>query len=366
MPFSFPPCLVRAARATALAFALPLALQPLSLAAAPALTGQAVNDADLELEPGGGMDRALTAKAQVLLDRAGFSVGVIDGKPGQNTRKAIEALEVRESLIVDGRLDEDVWATLAPEAIEPALIDYKITAEDVAGPFLDGLARDYRELAALERIAFTGPLELLAERFHMDEDLLKELNPGKDFTQPGTVVVVADVGEPVGETSVERIEIDGKAGSLRAYDGAGLLVAFYPATVGSRDTPGPSGNHKVRTVALEPEYTYDPAVNFTRDEIEERLVLPPGPNGPVGSVWIDLTQPTYGIHGTAEPALIDKEWSYGCVRLTNWDAAELAALVREGTAVDFLSSDDPRAGTVRPEELEPSDVEAATSDSGEP
>lgn len=340
-------------------------LLPPALGAEPALTRQAVNDASFDAtgQPSG---RALVAKAQILLDRAGFSVGVIDGLGGENTRKAIEALEFRESLIVDGELDEQVWATLAPQDIEPALIDYEITRQDVSGPFLETIPEDYRELAELERIPFTGPLELLAERFHMDEDLLEELNPGKDFAQPGTVIVVADVGEAIGEPKVERIEIDGQAGLLRAYDGAGDLVAFYPATVGSRDAPGPVGSHQVRTVALDPEYTYDPEVNFTQGGVEERLNIPPGPNGPVGSVWIDLTEPTYGIHGTAEPSQVDKNWSHGCVRLTNWDAQELAELVREGTAVEFLPPDDPRAGATPTKELKPSDVETAAGGTRKP
>ncbi len=334
-------------RSAALAAALCLAAGPL-LASAPAaraeaagLTARAVEEASFE---GGPLGRALVAKLQILLDRRGFSPGVIDGYEGENVVKALTALEFAESLQPDGVLDADLWAALAPEDIAPVLVDYEITEADLEGPFLEQVPEDYRKLAELERIAYTGPLEMLAERFHMDRELLAELNPDKDFAKAGTVVVVADPGPPLEEPTVESIEVDGAAGGLRAFDAEGLLVAFYPATVGSKDNPGPSGEHQVRTVAIDPTYTYDPKINFVEDGIEERLVLPPGPNGPVGSVWIDLTEPTYGIHGTAEPAEVDKSWSHGCVRLTNWDARELAELVREGTKVVFLDPDS-EAGT---------------------
>lgn len=349
---AFTACCLHVGRPLVLA-AVFLAASSLSAAAeAPALTGQSVNDADFAktVETTTGVtvesrtvDRALVAKLQVLLDRKGFSVGVIDGFQGENVAKAIWALEFAEGLEPDGLLDDDVWAALAAEAIEPALVDYEITEQDVAGPFLDRVPEDFRELATLKSVAYTGPLEMLAERFHMDEDLLAELNPGKNFALPGTVVVVADPGTPIEEPQVETLEVDGRAGTVSAYDAEGLLVAFYPATVGSKESPGPRGRHQVRTVAVDPAYTYDPDVNFAQDGVTERLHIPPGPNGPVGTVWIDLTEPTYGIHGTAEPAEVDKNWSHGCVRLTNWDAHELAHLVREGTVVEFLDTGEPPA-----------------------
>jgi lipoprotein-anchoring transpeptidase ErfK/SrfK len=115
-----------------------------------------------------------------------------------------------------------------------------------------------------------------------------------------------------------------------------VLISVYPATIGSEETPSPSGTHKVKGVARMPPYTYNPKVNFQQGKNTKVLKLPSGPNGPVGTVWIDLTEPTYGIHGTPEPSLIDKTGSHGCVRLTNWDVEELAAMVRPGVIVAFV------------------------------
>ncbi|SMF53901.1 Lipoprotein-anchoring transpeptidase ErfK/SrfK [Tistlia consotensis] len=172
-----------------------------------------------------------------------------------------------------------------------------------------------------------------------------------EFAEAGRVVVVADPGKPRAKVTIDTIEVDGKAGLVRAFDEQGRLAAFYPATVGSKDNPGPKGSHKVRTVAIDPSYTYDPEVNFTQGGVREKLEIPPGPNGPVGTVRIDLTEPTYGIHGTAEPAEIDKTWSHRCVRLTNWDADELAHLVHPGTVVTFLDGGEP-AGRQRREQAQ--------------
>ncbi|MEX0759790.1 MAG: L,D-transpeptidase [Tistlia sp.] len=321
------------------------------------LTGQAVNDATfaktVRTAEGATVEsksigRALLVKLQVLLDRRSFSVGVIDGLPGDKVTEAVRALEFAESLKPDGLVDEDVWATLAAESIRPALVDYEITEADVAGPYLESVPEDVGALSKLKSVAYTGPLEMLAERFHMAEELLVELNPGKDFAEAGTVVVVADPGEPLAEPGVESLEIDGAAGRVRAFDGEGALVAAYPASVGSPAAPAPRGSHKVRTVALDPAYTH---VSSSGDE---KLHVPPGPNGPVGSAWIDLTLEGCGLHGTAEPAALDREPVQGCVRLTNWDARELAHLVREGTKVVFLEAgeapDDPASATGSSEE----------------
>jgi lipoprotein-anchoring transpeptidase ErfK/SrfK len=182
-------------------------------------------------------------------------------------------------------------------------------------------------------LGFADGAEALAEKFHMDIDLLEALNPEADFAE-GEEIVVVDPGKPL-EGTIARIEADKPLGQLRAYDEQGVLIVAYPATVGSDDNPSPAGVHEVRAIAPEPTYTYDPEVNFQQGDNTEVLVLPPGPNNPVGAVWIDLSEPTYGIHGTPEPSEIDKTASHGCVRLTNWDAEELASMVEEGVAVQF-------------------------------
>ena len=135
---------------------------------------------------------------------------------------------------------------------------------------------------------------------------------------------------------VARIEADKSLRQLRAYDADGRLIVAYPATIGSAENPSPSGVHLVEGVAPMPDYTYNPKINFQQGDNTEVLRIPPGPNGPVGSMWIDLSEPTFGIHGTPEPSLIDKTGSHGCVRLTNWDVTELSKMVKPGIEVAFI------------------------------
>lgn len=279
----------------------------------------------------------LIARMQVMLDRAGFSPGVVDGFDGENSRKAIRAFEAANGLSADGTLDEELWRLLMERHRAPPLTDYTITREDVATEFTETIPADYGRKAELDALNYTNVVEMIAERFHMDEDLLRALNRGADFDAPETVVVVADPGEPVAEVEVERVVVDAAAGTVTAYDAQDKALAVYPATVGSRDNPSPSGTHEVTRIVAGPTYTYDPNKNFQQGDNDEVLTIPPGPNGPVGSTWIELSKPTYGIHGTAEPAKIGKTSSHGCVRLTNWDAKELADLVREGTVVAFVA-----------------------------
>jgi lipoprotein-anchoring transpeptidase ErfK/SrfK len=169
----------------------------------------------------------------------------------------------------------------------------------------------------------------------MDQDLLKALNPGAAFA-PGETISVDNPGANV-TAQVVRIQADKAQAQVRAYDAAGRMVAAYPATIGSADNPSPSGQHVVEAVVHNPTYTYNPKINFKQGDNDKVLTIPAGPNGPVGSIWIDLSEPTYGIHGTPDPDHISKTNSHGCVRLTNWDAEELAGMVKKGTEVDFVS-----------------------------
>ena len=277
----------------------------------------------------------LILKLQVLLDRNNASPGVIDAYYGGNVAKAISAMESVLGLPVDGVLDPDVWSALAGDTARPVLVEYQITPEDVAGPFVPQIPSDFAEMAKLQTVAYTGPAEMFAERFHMDIKLLQALNPDKDFGAAGTTIVVADVGSVPIEGKIARIEADKKTRQLRAYDDKEWLVVAYPATIGSQDNPSPSGEHTVEGIAANPVYYYNPK-NFQQGNNTEPLEIPPGPNNPVGTMWIDLSEPSYGIHGTPEPSRIDKTGSHGCVRLTNWDAEELAKLVKPGILVSFL------------------------------
>ncbi|MFC0210429.1 L,D-transpeptidase, partial [Chelativorans intermedius] len=274
------------------------------------------------------------ARYQVLLDRAGASPGVIDGRMGDNVNKAIDAYyEITGQRL---RTYDKEWIEAELERTGgPAFIEYTITAEDAAGPYIAAVPEDYGEKARLERLGYTRVSEMLAERFHMDEKYLLALNPGVNFDRPGTIIKVANPGKPA-SSQVARIVADKGRKQVRAYDEKGRLLAAYPATIGSQDTPSPSGTHTVERVALNPEYTYNPQKNFKQGDNDRVLTIPPGPNGPVGSVWIALSRPTYGIHGTPEPAKIGKTFSHGCVRLTNWDAEELARRVKPGVPVAFV------------------------------
>jgi lipoprotein-anchoring transpeptidase ErfK/SrfK len=273
-------------------------------------------------------------RLQVLLDRSRFSPGVIDGLGGENVRKAIAAYESVNGM--DGKDDAALLQALAAEDGGPVLQRYAISEKDVKGPFLEQVPKKLEDMAKLEHLSFTSPRELLAEKFHMDEDLLKALNPGADFSVAGTEITVAQVKTRAEKETVTRIDIVKSQGALYAYDEAGTLVAFYPASIGSEGKPSPEGTHMVRAVAPNPNYYYNPKeLSFTGVETKDLLEIAAGPNNPVGSVWIDLTEPTYGIHGTPEPSLIAKTESHGCVRLTNWDAEELSKMVKKGTEVTF-------------------------------
>ena len=270
-------------------------------------------------------------RLQVLLDRAGASPGVIDGFDGENVRKAVLAFEQMHGLPPDGLLDPDVLAAL--EAGEPVIGDYEVTANDVADVGAP-IPKDYAEQATREFLGYASITEELGERFHMDVDLLKALNPGATYAAGERILVAAYGPDLTGE--VARIEADKSLRQVRAYDAGDHLIAAYPATIGSEDTPSPVGTYEVKGVARMPVYSYNPELNFQQGKNTAKLTIPPGPNNPVGSVWIDLSKPSYGIHGTPEPSLIDKTSSHGCVRLTNWDANELAGMVKPGVEVAFV------------------------------
>ncbi|MBB3937111.1 L,D-transpeptidase family protein [Aureimonas phyllosphaerae] len=304
----------------------------------PRLEGQTMiesNPAPKVAGPTGKNAKIEIAALQVLLDRAGASPGVIDGRMGGNVDKAVAAYAEMTGRSIDATnaqsLMEELMATGGP-----AVVTYEITNEDVGGPYVAAIPEDYAHKAMLPAMSYERVTEMLAERFHMDEGYLKEINPGADFTRPGTQIKVMATGENVTGQEVAKIIADKGREQVRAYDASGRLVAAYPSSIGSTSTPSPSGTVEVARIAFDPNYTYNPKINFKQGANDKVLTIPPGPNGPVGTIWIALSKPTYGIHGTPEPSKIGKTNSHGCVRLTNWDAAELAKLVKPGVTVEFV------------------------------
>ncbi len=271
---------------------------------------------------------------QVFLDREGVSPGVIDGKMGQNVNKALVAWQEMTGETIDPNNAEDILERLRMSG-GMAVTAYTITPGDAAGPYVAAIPEDYSLKAQLPSLAYTSTVEMLAEKFHMDENYLRALNPGVDFTIPGTIIKVVEPGKPK-TGKVARIVADKGKKQVFAYGEDGSLLAAYPASIGSADTPSPSGIVTVERVALNPGYTYNPKINFQQGSNNKVLAIPPGPNGPVGTVWMALSKPTYGIHGTPEPSKIGRTQSHGCIRLTNWDATELAKMVSPGVTVEFV------------------------------
>ncbi|MEZ5962117.1 MAG: L,D-transpeptidase [Hyphomonadaceae bacterium] len=287
--------------------------------------------------PDGARFDAGMVRIQVLLDRAHFSPGVIDGYDGSNVRKAVSAYQEANSLPVTGLADDALLTRLEQTDSSPALVSYTLTAEDVAGPFVD-VPRDLEAMSRLDHVGYESAEEAIAEKFHMDDDLLRTLNPGVDFNQAGTQIVVANGGGEL-DVQVASVEVDVAEGAVRAFDASNQLVAYYPATIGSGDAPAPIGDHTVRGVAFDPTYRYDPERLPTFGQRNHgALDIAAGPNNPVGAVWIALSADTYGIHGAPNPSQISKTQSHGCIRLTNWDAVELGRAVRPGVAVAIRES----------------------------
>ncbi|WP_258590122.1 L,D-transpeptidase family protein [Mesorhizobium sp. AR07] len=279
----------------------------------------------------GGTPSPSIVRLQVLLDRAGASPGVIDGLDGGNLRHAIAAFETMRGLPVDGKVGPQVIGAI--DADKQVIGSYVVTAEDLS-TVVGAIPKDYAKMAEMKYLGYARASEALAERFHMDEDFLKSLNPSATFAE-GETISVADLGSGKRGKAV-RLEVDKAEGQVRAYAEDRSLLAAYPATIGSEETPSPSGTYTVRAVVSNPTYTYNPKLNFKQGNNDKVLTLPPGPNGPVGTVWIELSEPSFGIHGTPEPARIDKTGSHGCVRLTNWDAQGLGKLLSRGVPVQFL------------------------------
>lgn len=276
-------------------------------------------------------------QTQVMLDRAGYSPGEIDGTLGTSTKRALEAYTKS-----GGKVD-----ALPADAIA----SYKITDEDAAGPFTPGIPEDMVEKSKLPALGYANLLEALGERFHASPSLLKRLNPsakfvaGEEIHVPGVAANVTPVGPPRGRQSdaaatpenpaATTVTVKKSTSDLTVTDGTGRVLMYAPVTTGSEHDPLPIGDWKVTGVQHDPTFHYNPALFWDAEPGHSKATIPAGPNNPVGVVWVDISRPHYGLHGTPEPSTVGKTASHGCVRLTNWDALKLAALVRPGTKVVF-------------------------------
>lgn len=329
-----------------------LAAQPPASPQAPSTppTAPAPTTGHASLDP----KRTEALALQVALDRAGFSPGALDGSMGRNTKKALEAH--RKANGGD------------PQPAEP-LMRYRITEQDAAGPFEPNIPNDLVDQAQLKTLSYRNIQELLAERFHSTPAFLQRLNPQATFS-PGEELAVPNVdpmlipatppkpeapatpgekkaaaADRKAEAAAAKAAADAKpdvtvsvsksASALTVTDAGGKVVMYAPVTTGSERDPLPIGKWKVNGVSLIPPFRYNPDLFWDADPTHTKTVIPPGPNNPVGLVWIDISKEHYGLHGTPEPSTIGRTESHGCVRLTNWDALRLSSLVKPGTAVIF-------------------------------
>lgn len=287
---------------------------------------------------------------QILLDRAYFSPGIIDGAWGLNAGKALAFYADPEgNARFTGRtppplstIERNTYERLRRAAGDrPLLRRYTVTPADLAGPFTQ-IPKVVYDQAKLKCLCYSSPAEALAERFHTSEKLLAQLNPKVDFQRlrVGAQLLVPNVLEQnvasaMDTVIVARLIISRTGFWTHAVDANGTILAHYPSTLGSGYDPSPIGKLTVTHVARDPAFHYQPKLFHEVPNTQPNAMLPPGPNSPVGRVWMSLSRKHYGIHGTSSPETIGYAQSHGCVRLTNWDALQLSDLVEPGTPVEF-------------------------------
>lgn len=275
------------------------------------------------------------ARAHVMLNNAHASPGAIDGTSGKNTLKAIASFQQMNGIKPTGVLTQETWdALIARQGSKPAFVEYTITEDDLKGPYVKSIPGDYALQAKMKGLHYTSVTEMLGEKFHMDENFLKKLNPNANFNKAGQKLIVANVRNDLPE-DIHLIVAHKGAKQLYLFNSRNQMIASFPASIGNTNTPSPTGTYKVTGVAPNPWYSYSPS-NFIQGKNMKPLSLPPGPNGPVGNIWIGLSKKSFGIHGTPNPSMISKSYSHGCIRLTNWDANDLGRKVRSGVTVKFL------------------------------
>lgn len=275
-------------------------------------------------------------RAQVLLDRAHFSVGEIDGAYGDNMLNAVKSYQSAHNLPADGVVSPDTWKALDTDTL-PVIVPYAISDKDVAGPFYK-IPSDMMKEAKLPALGYSSPAEELGERFHASPKLLATLNRGTSLDKAGVQIMVPNVDRAPITDQAARVLVAKDCSCLEVFDAENHLIAHYPATMGSEHDPLPIGDWKLSKPLWNPVFHYNPDLFWNASEKDSKATIKPGPNNPVGVVWIGLSKPHYGIHGTPEPSQIGKTQSHGCIRLTNWDATELAMMVKPGMTASLRDS----------------------------
>jgi lipoprotein-anchoring transpeptidase ErfK/SrfK len=295
--------------------------------------------------------------AQVILDRLGFSPGIIDGREGQSLTAALKGFQTARGMTASGKLDKPTLSALHQYRDWRPLVRVTLQAADLQGPYVPHIPKREDEQAKLPSLGYTRPLEKLGEMFHTTPDVLVALNPGGGRIEPGATFAFPNVitqshdytgdwkpewrqtlamlNVDANQPKADHLVVDKSDKVLRVYDADEKLVAQFNVTTGSEHDPLPLGTWKINVADTNPKFHFNPDLFWDAKAGEQKAMLPPGPNGPVGVVWLDLSKEHYGIHGTPEPQNIGRTESHGCIRMANWDVARLALMVKPGTKAIF-------------------------------